>query len=82
MVDVAFDLIMPEGDFAENVKTNSGTDKGAGWGSLVEIAKSRPQGLTFGSWGKGSSGHLFGELIKSELAKWGEVIRRTGAKID
>ncbi len=32
--------------------------------SLIEIAKSRPQGLTFGSWGKGSSGHLFGELIK------------------
>ncbi len=32
--------------------------------SLVEVAKARPQGMTFGSWGKGSSGHLFGELIK------------------
>lgn len=32
--------------------------------SLIEVAKARPQGLTFGSWGKGSSGHLFGELIK------------------
>jgi tripartite-type tricarboxylate transporter receptor subunit TctC len=56
--------------------------------SLVEIAKSRPQGLTFGSWGKGSSGHLFGELIKlktganlihvpyrGELAALNEVIQ-------
>ena len=32
--------------------------------SLIEVAKAHPQGLTFGSWGKGSSGHLFGELIK------------------
>jgi len=35
----AHKIITPEGDFADNVKTNSGTDKGAGWGSLVEIAK-------------------------------------------
>ncbi|HTY69150.1 MAG TPA: tripartite tricarboxylate transporter substrate binding protein [Alphaproteobacteria bacterium] len=32
--------------------------------SLIETAQAHPQGLTFGSWGKGSSGHLFGELIK------------------
>jgi tripartite-type tricarboxylate transporter receptor subunit TctC len=58
--------------------------------SLVEIAKSRPQGMTFGSWGKGSSGHLFGELIKlrtganlihvpyrGELAALNDVIQGT-----
>src|SRR5258708_35412408 len=32
--------------------------------SLIAVAKARPQGLTFGSWGKSSSGHLFGELMK------------------
>lgn len=58
--------------------------------SLIEVARSRPQGLTFGSWGKGSSGHLFGELIKlktganlihvpyrGELAELNDVIQGT-----
>lgn len=30
---------------------------------LIEYARTKPNGLTFGSWGNGSSGHLFGELI-------------------
>lgn len=30
----------------------------------------------------GGTPEEFGELIRSELAKWGEVIRKTGAKID
>ena len=30
----------------------------------------------------GGTPEEFGELIKSELAKWGDVIRKTGAKID
>ena len=58
--------------------------------SLVEVAKQRPQGLTFGSWGKGSSGHLFGELMKlktganlihvpyrGELAELNDVVQGT-----
>lgn len=32
-------IISPEGDFMENVTTRDGSNKGAGWGSLVEIAK-------------------------------------------
>jgi len=32
-------IITPEGDFADYVMTNKGERKGAGWGSLVEIAK-------------------------------------------
>jgi hypothetical protein len=35
----AHKIITPEGDFSENVKNNDGSEKGAGWGSLVEIAK-------------------------------------------
>lgn len=58
--------------------------------SLIAVARARPQGLTFGSWGKGSSGHLFGELIKlktganlihvpyrGELAELNDVVQGT-----
>jgi hypothetical protein len=32
-------IVTPEGDFAEHVTNKDGSRKGAGWGSLVEIAK-------------------------------------------
>jgi tripartite-type tricarboxylate transporter receptor subunit TctC len=57
---------------------------------LVAFAKEKPQGLTFGSWGNGSSGHLFGELIKlksgirldhvayrGEVSALGDVVQRS-----
>lgn len=30
---------------------------------VIEYARTKPNGLTFGSWGNGSAGHLFGALI-------------------
>lgn len=33
---------------------------------FVAFAKSRPNGLTYGTWGNGSTAHLFGELLKRQ----------------
>jgi tripartite-type tricarboxylate transporter receptor subunit TctC len=38
---------------------------------FVEYAKKQPKGLTYGTWGNGSTAHLFGELLK----------RQTGANL-
>lgn len=37
--DPSHHLVTPEGNFGEKVKNDNGTMAGAGWGSLVEIAK-------------------------------------------
>lgn len=33
---------------------------------FVEFAKKQPKGLTYGTWGNGSTAHLFGELLKRQ----------------
>ncbi|MBL0420592.1 tripartite tricarboxylate transporter substrate binding protein [Ramlibacter sp. AW1] len=33
---------------------------------FVEFARKQPKGLTYGTWGNGSSGHLMGELLKRQ----------------
>lgn len=33
---------------------------------LVEYAKKQPKGMTYGTWGNGSTAHLFGELLKRQ----------------
>ena len=38
---------------------------------FIEYAKKQPKGLTYGTWGTGSTAHLFGELLK----------RQTGANL-
>ena len=38
---------------------------------FVEYAKKQPNGMTYGTWGQGSTAHLFGELLK----------RQTGANL-
>lgn len=34
--------------------------------SFIEFARKQPKGLTYGTWGTGSTAHLFGELLKRE----------------
>jgi tripartite-type tricarboxylate transporter receptor subunit TctC len=33
---------------------------------FVEFAKKQPKGMTYGTWGQGSTAHLFGELLKRQ----------------
>lgn len=53
--DSSIALVVPKSIKVTNIK------------ELAAYAKTRPQGLTYGSWGNGSAGHLFGELLKGTL---------------
>ena len=45
-------LVVPQASPAKNVK------------ELVELARSKPGGLNFGSQGVGSGGHILGEMLR------------------